>query len=102
MPIYQYECPSCSNCEEIVRSVKNYDTPTFCFCGARMKKKVSKISVAYVNKFSKVEESCRIRGERIVEPGIKKDVQRQREYREQQSRKRIRKVAEDTVREMDI
>ncbi len=59
MPLYEFECPNCSNTEEVIESFRNSEKEHTCSkCRAKMKKRISPSSVriegySYKNSYSK-------------------------------------------------
>lgn len=99
MPVYEYRCSKCWKHQNIFKSVDEYDRIEYCECGYEMIKLPSKVSLGFVNKFKNAEQRAKAEGFTIREPGMDKDAERNKQYREEGIRKNIRKHIEQTVSE---
>lgn len=93
MPTYDFDCPNCGNTEtDVLRSLAEYETPFPCpQCGMLMKQRLSAPMIAmdytgytcpvtgdWVEGRRAHRENLKKHGCRVLEPGEREDVMRQR------------------------
>ena len=103
MPIYEYMCPR-GHYFDLYLPVELHTKEAQCpKCTSIASQLVSRISVHVPNtELRKIEAKAHSDGFIIKEPGLDKDAKRNKEYQKQKTRRRIRKVVEDTVSEFDF
>lgn len=92
MPLYAIKCPACAREGEVFRSLAAYNDLPTCVCGAAMERKVSApmLSVAFepyispasgnlISSRNEQREDLTRTGHFLQEPGVEKDVARNRE-----------------------
>lgn len=102
MPVYEYWCPTCNEDYEIYKPIDKYNTTESCLKGHILHKKVSTISLGYVNQYKDIERKAVLEGNVIHEPGLNKDAQRNREYQKEEMKNNIRKSIVNTISGFDV
>lgn len=101
MPIYLYHCSSCNTLKEEYKLVTDYVPFIDCnVCKGKMNIKITPPTIFVSNTEVKLAElEAKKNGSFIKEPGTAKEAKKNREYRIQKEKKRIREVVAETVRD---
>lgn len=99
MPVYLYKCIDYHEFECFL-PLKEYNKDVYCpYCGSIGTKIPTSVNCfSTSSKFQALERQGKEEGFIIREPGLDKDAKRNREYMEQERKKNIRKVIEETVK----
>lgn len=104
MPVYPFKCGNCNVQFDVIKHVSEYSSVENCPSCFKPGKRIFTSPTLFVTGawVKEAEQKATLNGETIIEPGVKKELAKNRLYQQEKTRKEIRKVAEKTVMDLVI